>query len=65
MASETAGSSLRGALSRIEKLNEHLDNVWRLRDDDPEKLAGIILACRLQNDFLEDIIKVLLDEPRT
>ncbi len=65
MASETAESSLRGTLSRIEKLNEHLDRVWGLRDGDPEKLAGVILACRLQNDFIEDILKLMLDEPPT
>lgn len=64
MAGETAESSLRESLNRIEKLNEHLDTVWGLPDGDPEKIAGTILACRLQNDLIKNILELLSDEPR-
>ncbi len=63
MTSDSRESQLRGLLDRVAKLNEHLDEVWRLPDRDPEKSAGIVLACRLENDFIETILRHLLDEP--
>ncbi len=63
MAGDPRDAQLRGSLDRIAKLNEHLDEVWRLKDGDPEKSAGIILACRLQNDVIEIVLRHLLDQP--